>query len=89
MLATEKYGAARGRSSQRVGFVGINVFTMYGDSYLRVDVHLAWEAYQASSCAALMIILRNRDLWDKSNVYSDGRLSVTMINRSLAAPALN
>ena len=49
-------------------------FTMYGDSYLPIDVRLAWEAYQVSGCPALMTVLRNRNLWDKSNVLFDGRL---------------
>ena len=49
-------------------------FTIYGDSYLPIDVDPAWEAYQASSCPALMIVLRNRDWWDKSNVLFDRHL---------------
>jgi NDP-sugar pyrophosphorylase family protein len=47
-------------------------FTLYGDSYLDVDVRPAYETFLASRAPALMMVFHNRNLLDKSNVIFDG-----------------
>jgi NDP-sugar pyrophosphorylase family protein len=53
---------------------GGHVVTLYGDSYLDIEVEPVWAAYLASGADALMTVLHNRDQWDRSNVRFDGRL---------------
>ena len=48
---------------------------VYGDSYLPADLGAVWAAFDASESPALMTVLRNNDLWDRSNaVFEDGRV---------------
>jgi NDP-sugar pyrophosphorylase family protein len=48
---------------------------VYGDSYLPVDLGPVWAAFDSSESPALMTVLRNNDLWDRSNaVFEDGRV---------------
>jgi NDP-sugar pyrophosphorylase family protein len=46
---------------------------LYGDSYLRVDLRIAWEALAESGKQALMTVYRNDGKWERSNVvFEDG-----------------
>jgi NDP-sugar pyrophosphorylase family protein len=48
---------------------------IYGDSFLPVRFAPIWQAFEASGLPALMTVLRNRGLWDRSNAsYQDGRV---------------
>lgn len=48
---------------------------VYGDSYLPIDLCPVWAAFDSSDSPALMTVLRNEDLWDRSNaVFEDGRV---------------
>lgn len=48
---------------------------MYGDSYLPAALDPVWAAFDSSESPALMTVLRNNDLWDRSNaVFEDGRV---------------
>lgn len=51
---------------------GEEMFVLYGDSYLDIEVEPAYVTYQASGAPALMTVLCNRDRWDRSNVIFDG-----------------
>lgn len=53
---------------------GGDVFVMYGDSYLDIEVAPIWQTYQASGASALMTVLHNRDQWDPSNIVFDGTM---------------
>ncbi len=49
---------------------------VYGDSYLPVDLRPVWVAFDSSGCPALMTVLQNDDLWDRSNaVFEKGRVT--------------
>ena len=46
---------------------------VYGDSYLVVDLDLAWRRFVDSGADGLMTVLHNRGSWDVSNSdYADG-----------------
>jgi MurNAc alpha-1-phosphate uridylyltransferase len=46
---------------------------LYGDSYLQVELKPIWEEFRRSSAPALMVVLKNDNRWDASNVhYEDG-----------------
>jgi NDP-sugar pyrophosphorylase family protein len=48
---------------------------LYGDSYLPVELPPIWEAFQESSGRALMVVFRNENRWDASNVrFENGRV---------------
>ena len=55
--------------------LGENFFVLYGDSYLTCSFANVQSAYEAAHYPALITVLRNRDLWDRSNVlFKDGML---------------
>jgi len=55
--------------------LGEHFFVLYGDSYLPIDFSDVQKIYIASGKKGLMTVLRNRDLWDKSNVeFCDGQI---------------
>ena len=55
--------------------LGERFFVMYGDSYLTLNFRAALAAFEQSGQAALMIVFRNEDHWDASNVeFADGRV---------------
>jgi NDP-sugar pyrophosphorylase family protein len=47
-------------------------FVLYGDSFLPINFSLVEHAFKASGKAALMTVLKNNNLWDKSNVLVRG-----------------
>jgi N-acetyl-alpha-D-muramate 1-phosphate uridylyltransferase len=51
--------------------LGEAFFVLYGDSFLPVDFPAVERAFSSSGKPALMTVLQNRDLWDKSNVHFD------------------
>lgn len=62
-----------GAVAQALPLLGPRFLVMYGDSYLRFDYRAAADAWCASGLPAMMVVLRNEGLWDKSNaVYNDG-----------------
>jgi NDP-sugar pyrophosphorylase family protein len=51
-------------------------FTLYGDSYLPIDLPPIWKALRESD-EALMTVYRNRGRFDRSNVqFADGRVQL-------------
>jgi len=62
-----------GALRQAIPLLGKVFFVFYGDSYLPIDFRQVEEAFFKSGKPALMSVLRNADLWDKSNVlFRDG-----------------
>jgi N-acetyl-alpha-D-muramate 1-phosphate uridylyltransferase len=48
---------------------------LYGDSYLPIELPPIWQAFRESEAPALMVVLRNENRWDASNVrYQYGRV---------------
>ena len=48
-------------------------FVLYGDSYLPIDFGLVQKVFEGSGKQALMTVLKNNNLWDKSNVLFNGK----------------
>ena len=62
-----------GALKQALPLLGEHFFVLYGDSYLTIDFKEVEQAFWGSGKSALMTVLRNADLWDKSNVlFSSG-----------------
>ena len=57
-----------GALRQALPLLGEQFFVFYGDSYLPIDFRKVEESFRHSGKHALMTVLRNGDLWDKSNV---------------------
>jgi len=54
---------------------GPEFFVMYGDSYLDCDFGSIERAFRASGAPALMVVFKNDDRFDRSNVeFADGRI---------------
>jgi len=60
-------------------------FVLYGDSYLRVDLHALDAMFCASKLPAVMTVFANNGAWDTSNVVFDGSL-VLDYRKGLAHP---
>jgi len=55
--------------------LGETFFVLYGDSYADIDYAAVGAAFTPSSALGLMIVIENRNRWDRSNVvFRDGRL---------------
>jgi NDP-sugar pyrophosphorylase family protein len=55
--------------------LGDEFFVLYGDSYLPCDYVAIQHAFQASDRAGLMVVYRNADRWDRSNVeFANGQI---------------
>jgi MurNAc alpha-1-phosphate uridylyltransferase len=52
--------------------LGTAFFILYGDSFLPIDFRAVEEAFLASGKPALMTVLKNGNLWDRSNAYFRG-----------------
>lgn len=64
-----------GALKEALPLLGSHFFVLYGDSYLPVNFSAVQAAYEQSKRKSLMTVLRNHDLWDKSNVlFVDGVL---------------
>lgn len=64
-----------GALKQALPLLGEHFFVFYGDSYLPIDFRKVEESFLYSDKPALMTVLHNDDLWDKSNVlFRDGRI---------------
>jgi NDP-sugar pyrophosphorylase family protein len=50
------------------------VLTMYGDSYLSVEVDAVLSAARSTPLPALMVVFRNHDALERSNAFFDGHL---------------
>lgn len=62
--------------------LGESFFILYGDSFLPVDFSEVQQAYATSGKPALMTVLENRDLWDRSNVLFEQGLVVEYNKRA-------
>jgi NDP-sugar pyrophosphorylase family protein len=63
------------RLARDEGALEDSFFVLYGDSYLPVELEPIWRAFAASGAPALMVVFRNENRWDASNVkYADGRV---------------
>jgi NDP-sugar pyrophosphorylase family protein len=62
-------------------------FVLYGDSYLTCDFAAVQNAFQQSGKEALMTVLKNAGMWDKSNVeFDDG--TILIYDKTLNSPAM-
>jgi MurNAc alpha-1-phosphate uridylyltransferase len=57
-----------GALKKALPLLGENFFVLYGDSFLPINFLQVQQAYVQSKQQALMTVLKNGDLWDKSNV---------------------
>jgi len=63
-------------------------FVMYGDSYLDIDFLTINKYFQGYNKLGLMTVLKNENLWDKSNViFQDGKL--LKYNKKESHPDMN
>lgn len=64
-----------GALKQALPMLGEQFFILYGDSYLPIDFAKVQTAYIDSGQLGLMTVLRNQNLWDRSNVeFKNGHL---------------
>ena len=64
-----------GALKQALPMLGEQFFILYGDSYLPIDFAKVQTAYIDSGQLGLMTVLRNQNLWDRSNVeFENGQL---------------
>jgi len=62
-----------GALRQALPLLGEQYFVLYGDSYLPIDLREVEQFFSKSGKPALMTVLRNGNLWDRSNVlFWDG-----------------
>ena len=62
-----------GALKKALSLLGKEFFVFYGDSYLPVNFNKVEQAFLNSNKPALITVLKNNDLWDKSNVlFRDG-----------------
>jgi len=58
-----------GALAKAISLLGDQFFVLYGDSFLPVDFYAVQAVYENRKPSALMTILKNQNLWDKSNVH--------------------
>jgi len=64
-----------GALKQALPILGEQFFILYGDSYLPINFAAVQDAFINSGRLGLMTILRNQNLWDRSNVhFGNGRI---------------
>ena len=65
-----------GALRQAMPLLGERFFVFYGDSFLPINFLEVEQAFVSSGKPALMTVLRNANLWDKSNVlFQDGLIA--------------
>jgi N-acetyl-alpha-D-muramate 1-phosphate uridylyltransferase len=63
-------------------------FILYGDSFLPVEYNPVYEKFKQKNLSALMTILENNNLWDKSNVVFDGK-QINLYDKKNSLPQMN
>jgi NDP-sugar pyrophosphorylase family protein len=64
-----------GALKQALPMLGEQFFVLYGDSYLPIDFTKVQTTFINSGRLGLMTVLRNQNLWDRSNVqFENGQL---------------
>lgn len=64
-----------GALKQALPMLGKEFFILYGDSYLPINFAAVQDAFIKSGQLGLMTILKNQNLWDRSNVrFENGQL---------------
>jgi MurNAc alpha-1-phosphate uridylyltransferase len=64
-----------GALKQALPMLGNEFFILYGDSYLPINFAAVQDAFIKSGQLGLMTILKNQNLWDRSNVrFENGQL---------------
>jgi NDP-sugar pyrophosphorylase family protein len=77
-----------GALKQALPMLGEQFFILYGDSYLPIDFAKVQTAYMDSGQLGLMTVLRNQNLWDRSNVeFVNGQL--IEYNKKLIRPQMH
>jgi len=77
-----------GALKQALPMLGEQFFILYGDSYLPIDFAKVQTAYIDSGRLGLMTVLRNKNLWDRSNVeFENGQL--IEYNKKLISPQMH
>jgi N-acetyl-alpha-D-muramate 1-phosphate uridylyltransferase len=62
-----------GALKQALPLLGERFFVLYGDSYLPIDFGKVQAAFINSRQLGLMTVLRNQNLWDRSNVQFENK----------------
>ena len=76
-----------GALRQAVPLLGGQFLVFYGDSYLPINFREVERSFLDSGKPALMTVLRNGNLWDKSNVtFRDGR--IVEYNKRMPGPEM-
>ena len=76
-----------GALRQALPLLGKQFFVFYGDSYLPIDFREVEQIFLNSGKPALMTVLRNGNLWDKSNVlFRNG--CITEYNKRTPRPEM-
>lgn len=66
-----------GAIKKALPLLGTDFFILYGDSYLPINFKDVQDFYLQSGMPGLMTVLKNKDLWDKSNViFQNGKISL-------------
>lgn len=78
---TIKYSYEKGRLlgtggaiRNAIGSLGDEFFVLYGDSYLDINYEEVREHFSKVSCPALLVVYRNENKWDSSNVILKNRI---------------
>ncbi len=76
-----------GALRQALPLLGDRFFSFYGDSYLPIDFLAVEMDFLTCGKPALMTVLKNSDMWDKSNVlFQDGQ--ITEYNKHAPRPEM-
>ncbi len=71
----EKLIGTGGALLRAAPLLGDVIWVMYGDSYMDIDYRAVLEHFERSDAQGLMVVLRNGNRWDRSNVvFREGKL---------------
>lgn len=77
-----------GALKKALPMLGERFFILYGDSYLPIDFVKVQTAFMGSGQLGLMTVLRNQNLWDRSNVrFENGR--IIEYNKEIISPQMH
>lgn len=84
----ESFLGTAGAIRKALHLVDSHFFVLYGDSFLPIHFLDVQNAYDACDALALMTVLKNQNLWDKSNVIFKSENHIDY-NKSNPSPAMN
>lgn len=77
-----------GALKQALPMLGEQFFILYGDSYLPIDFSKVHTAFIESDQPGLMTVLRNKNLWDRSNVRFENK-RIIEYNKEIITPQMH